>query len=223
MSKLAEITEKIIRSVSGGKDTVDGKVDYLWIESNIPRWRQEAVFLCISGGKNKARNYFLPSELFQTFTITIVLKDQDKTLPYIKATIPSAARIDGAINGSNFVGNALTGIGFSQISTASYASSLLDRGDLNKDIVGYLDVGTETRFYGDKELKEISIVRILANPSDAPNFDIDNSEYPNSNDVETMLIMVAKAELVQELLKPADTISDGVETIEKRAVAQNNV
>ncbi len=227
MTKLAELTEKIVRSVGGGKNTIDGDVDYPWVESNIPRWRQEAIFECYSGtrGKNGARasNTLLPPELFQTFDVEIDPKLQDTALNYIIAILPSPVRISSAMNGSNFVGNGETGIGFAKISSASRASDLLRRGDLNKDVVGYLDIAEETRIYGDKEIKIVSAVRICANPADAPNFDIDEDEYPNSDDVETLLLAKAQAEITGQTIKPADPIDDGSNTLNRRPIAGSNV
>ena len=107
MTKLAELTEKIVRSVGGGKNTIDGDVDYAWVESNIPRWRQEAFFECYSGTHTKyasrAGNTLIPSVLFQSFDITVDPKLQDKNVNYIVVLIPPALRIVSSMDGSNFL------------------------------------------------------------------------------------------------------------------------
>lgn len=223
MTKLAEITEKIIRDVGGTKDNTDGKIDYLWIEANVPRWRQEAIEQVIAGSKVRGGNDFIPSQLYQRFTVTIDKSIQNTAYSYSIATIPAAVRIKQWFDGSLFLGDKKTMRGFSQIASPSYASDLVKRGDLNKNNIGYLETGPEIKLFGDKDLVDFYVERVCANPASVPDFDIDIHEYPVDELTELVLCQIARAELVPTTSKPADTVNDAVETLERRPNKANQV
>jgi hypothetical protein len=40
---LDEITERIVRACQGGKAKDESQIDYAYIESKVPKWRQAAI------------------------------------------------------------------------------------------------------------------------------------------------------------------------------------
>lgn len=218
---IPQLTEKIIRSVEGSVDPNDGKLDYLYIEANLSKWRQSAINRSINGAKDKGINWFIPPQLYQEFEIDIIRADQNPSWDYVEVEIPAPARMNEIFDGTGFLGDRNTNRSFSQISSPMYASDLVRRGDLNKDTVGFLNIGHKTRFYGDKELKKVYVQRVCVDPTAVPDYDIDITIYPLDEDTEALLILLAAAELNPQVAKVTDVVSDMVSTMERRALKVN--
>lgn len=99
----------------------------------------------------------------------------------------------------------------------------MSRGDLTEEVIGFIVLGTDIRFYGNKQLENFTIQAILSNPLDDPNFDIDNDQYPVSEDVISVMERIAMQELLQEQNIPEDLINDGVDTKDRRVNKANIV
>jgi len=154
---LAEVTERIIRSVFGGKAKNETQVDYAYIESKVPKWRQQAISVVFNGSREQAANEFIPPQWIQSFTVAVpaVQNGTTNTNSYITINCPVPIRLNIKGDGFIFVGDAEASIGFTHIQSPSYASDLTKRGDLNKDDIGYVTISDDMRLYGNKQLESV--------------------------------------------------------------------
>lgn len=220
---LDEITERIVRACQGGKAKDETEIDFEYVESKVPKWRQSAISILYNGSREQAANSYIPPDWYQTVTISIPNNQSNNSKSYITATVPSVIRINSNTDGFVFVGDDDDTVNFIRISSPSYASDLMSRGDLTEEVIGFIVLGTDIRFYGNKQLENFTIQAILSNPLDDPNFDIDNDQYPVSEDVISVMERIAMQELLQEQNIPEDLINDGVDTKDRRVNKANIV
>ncbi len=220
---LDEITERIVRSCQGGKAKDETEIDFEYIESKIPKWRQAAMSILYNGSREQAANSYISPDWYQTITIPIPSNQSNNNKSYITATVPKVIRINNNTDGFVFVGDDDDTVNFIRISSPSYASDLMSRGDLSEDVIGFIVLGSDIRFYGNKQLENFTIQAILSNPLDDPNFDIDNDQYPVSEDVVSVIERIAMQELLQEQNIPEDLINDGVDTKDRRVNKANTI
>lgn len=220
---LDEITERIVRACQGGKAKDETEIDFECVESKVPKWRQSAISILYNGSREQAANSYIFPDWYQTVTISIPNNQSNNSKSYITATVPSVVRINSNTDGFVFVGDDDDTVNFIRISSPSYASDLMSRGDLTEEVIGFIVLGTDIRFYGNKQLENFTIQAILSNPLDDPNFDIDNDQYPVSEDVISVMERIAMQELLQEQNIPEDLINDGVDTKDRRVNKANIV
>lgn len=220
---LDEITERIVRACQGGKAKDETEIDFEYVESKVPKWRQSAISILYNGSREQAANSYISPDWYQTVTISIPNNQSNNSKSYITATVPSVVRINSNTDGFVFVGDDDDTVNFIRISSPSYASDLMSRGDLTEEVIGFIVLGTDIRFYGNKQLENFTIQAILSNPLDDPNFDIDNDQYPVSEDVISVMERIAMQELLQEQNIPEDLINDGVDTKDRRVNKANIV
>lgn len=213
---LEDITERIVRACQGGKAKDETEIDFAYVESKVPKWRQAAISILYNGSREQAANSFISPDWYQTVTISIPSGQSNNSKSYITATVPSVIRINNNTDGLVFVGDNDDTVNFIRISSPSYASDLMSRGDLSEDVIGFIVLGSDIRFYGNKQLETFTIQAILSNPLDDTNFDIDNDPYPVSEDVISVMERIAMQELLQEQNIPEDLINDGVDTKDRR-------
>lgn len=212
---LAEITERFVRAVNGGKAKNEG-ISYPYIESLVPKYRQRAILIAYNGSREFAGNRFIPNEWYQSFTLEIpLIQNTDTTKNYLEIDCPSPARLNSSEDGCIFTGDNDLTIGFTRIASISYASDLTKRGDLNQDQIGYVLVGNKIRFYGNKQLRSAGCNWVMNDPLDVADFDIDG-DYPVSEDVIEIMESLARAELGQIMGMPEDLIKDGTDTKDRR-------
>lgn len=214
---LAEITERIIRAVFGGKAKNEG-VDYAYIESMIPKWRQRAILIVYNGSREFAGNKYISPEWLQTFKIDVPASEllPSNTNTYLTINCPSILRLNTMQDGLIFFGDGEDMINFRRIRSTAYASDLIIRGDLNQNVIGYVKNGDDIYIFGNKQLESVTLHTVLSNPLDAPNFNIDTDDFPVSEDVIEVMERIATAELMPELSIPEDLIKDGVDTKDRR-------
>jgi hypothetical protein len=220
---LDEITERIVRSCQGGKAKDETEIDFAYIESKVPKWRQAAMSILYNGSREQAANSYISPDWYQTITIEVPSGQSNNNKSYITATVPSVIRINSNTDGFVFVGDDDDSVNFIRISSPSYASDLMSRGDLTEEVIGFIVLGSDIRFYGNKQLETFTIQAILSNPLDDPNFDIDNDPYPVSEDVISVMERIAMGELLQEQNTPEDLTNDGVDTKDRRVNKANIV
>lgn len=220
---LDEITERIVRACQGGKAKDETEIDFEYVESKVPKWRQSAISILYNGSREQAANSYISPDWYQTVTISIPNNQSNNSKSYITATVPSVVRINSNTDVFVFVGDDDDTVNFIRISSPSYASDLMSRGDLTEEVIGFIVLGTDIRFYGNKQLENFTIQAILSNPLDDPNFDIDNDQYPVSEDVISVMERIAMQELLQEQNIPEDLINDGVDTKDRRVNKANIV
>lgn len=220
---LDEITERIVRACQGGKAKDETEIDFEYVESKVPKWRQSAISILYNGSREQAANSYISPDWYQTVTISIPNNQSNNSKSYITATVPSVVRINSNTDGFVFVGDDDDTVNFIRISSPSYASDLMSRGDLTEEVIGFIVLGTDIRFYGNKQLENFTIQAILSNPLDDPNFDIDNDQYPVSEDVISVMERIAMQELLQEQNITEDLINDGVDTKDRRVNKANIV
>lgn len=223
--KIAELAERIVRAVSGGKATNEGSIDYAYIESMLPKWRRRAISIVYNGDRETAGNKMVAPDWMQSVTLTIPASQRLSTNQniYTECECPAPLRLNVEGDGFIFFGDAQDTVGFTRIQSMSYAADLVRRGDLNKDEIGYVLVGKKARFYGNKQLENVTIEGILDNPLDDPNFDIDNDEYPVDEDTIEVMERIAFRELAPIMGVPEDLINDGVDTKDRRINKTNAV
>jgi hypothetical protein len=220
---LEEITERIVRSCQGGKAKDETEIDFAYIESKVPKWRQAAMSILYNGSREQAENSYISPDWYQTITIEVPSGQSNNNKSYITATVPSVIRINSNTDGFVFVGDDDDSVNFIRISSPSYASDLMSRGDLTEEVIGFIVLGSDIRFYGNKQLETFTIQAILSNPLDDPDFDIDNDPYPVSEDVISVMERIAMGELLQEQNTPEDLTNDGVDTKDRRVNKANIV
>jgi hypothetical protein len=220
---LDEITERIVRACQGGKAKDETEIDFEYVESKVPKWRQAAMSILYNGSREQAANSFISPDWYQTVTVSIPSGQSNNNKSYITATVPSVIRINSNTDGFVFVGDDDDTVSFIRISSPSYASDLMSRGDLSEDVIGFIVIANDIRFYGNKQLETFTIQAILSNPLDDTNFDIDNDPYPVSEDVISVMERIAMQELLQEQNTPEDLINDGVDTKDRRINKANIV
>lgn len=214
---LAEVTERIIRSVFGGKAKNEG-VDYAYIESMVPKWRQRAILIVYNGSREFAGNKYISPEWLQNFSITVPASQRlaTNTNIYITVECPPLIRLNTTQDGLIFFGDAEGMVNFRRIKSTAYAADLSRRGDLNQNAIGYVKTAKDIYIFGNKQLETVDLNVVLADPLDAPDFNIDTDSYPVSEDVIEVMERVATAELMPELSVPEDLVKDGVDTKDRR-------
>jgi hypothetical protein len=222
---LSELTERIVRHVFGGKAKNESQVDYAYIESMVPKWRQQGISISYNGSRDVAGNKFIAPEWIQTTQLAIPQSERNTTNLNIFLTVdcPPMIRLNVEGDGALFVGNSATTTGFSRIKSVSYASDLVRRGDLNKEKIGYVLLKNQMRLYGDKQLRTVDLESVFADPLDCTDFNIDTDPYPVSEDVIALMERIAQAELTPEMNGPEDLINDGVDTKDRRVNKANAI
>jgi hypothetical protein len=220
---LDEITERIIRACQGGKAKDESQIDYAYIESKVPKWRQAAISILYNGSREQGANNFISPSWYQTVSVAIPSGQSNNSKSYITATVPSVIRINSTTDGFVFVGDDEDTVNYIRINSPSYASDLMSRGDLTEEVIGYIVIGSDIRFYGNKQLETFTIQAVLSDPLDDTNFDIDNDPYPVSEDVISVIERIAMQELLQEQNTPEDLINDGVDTKDRRTNKANTI
>lgn len=220
---LEDITERIVRACQGGKAKDETEIDFEYVESKVSKWRQAAISILYNGSREQAANSYISPDWYQIISIAVPSGQSNNNKSYITATVPSVIRINSNTDGFVFVGDDDDTVNFIRISSPSYASDLMSRGDLTEEVIGFIVLGSDIRFYGNKQLEKFTIQAILSNPLDDPNFDIDNDPYPVSEDVISVMERIAMQELLQEQNIPEDLINDGVDTKDRRINKANIV
>lgn len=214
---LAELTERIVRAVSGGKAKNEG-IDYAYIESMIPKWRQRAILIVYNGSREFAANRYISPEWLQNFTLTIPAAQRldTNTNIYITVSCPPLLRLNTSQDGLIFFGDEEGMVNFRRIKSTSYAADLVRRGDLNQNVIGYVKTGSDIYVFGNKQLETVDLNVVLADPLDDPDFNIDTDDYPVSEDVIELMERLATTELMPELGASEDLIKDGSDTKDRR-------
>lgn len=68
---LDEITERIVRACQGGKAKDETEIDFEYVESKVPKWRQSAISILYNGSREQAANSYISPDWYQTVTISI--------------------------------------------------------------------------------------------------------------------------------------------------------
>jgi hypothetical protein len=214
---LAEITERLVRKVFGGKASNEG-VDYAYIESMVPKWRQRAILLAYNGSREYAANMYIAPEWVQIFTVDIPAAQRlpSNTNVFLAVTVPPLLRLKTQMDGLIFFGDEEGMVNFRRIKSTAYAADLQRRGDLSENAIGYVKVDNSIYIFGNKQLESATANAVLADPMDCPDFNIDEDDYPVSEDVIEIMERVAMQELFPEFNQPEDQIRDGVSTQDRR-------
>ena len=218
---LREIVDRLIRSVSGGNDPSGSKYDPVYVESIIPSLREKAIKAEYNGTKvttaTKRVDY---AWLNPAFTVT--REPAVVTTDFVTFNVPKPLSINKAVDGFIYVGKENESVSFKKLTSREEAAIYTERGFFrNGKDIGYLWQQPNLEVYGNNALLEVQVRAILSNPLDAPNFDHEVDEYPITESVLSLMVQLFKEEMNINVNKPADTVLDNADTLNKAAISQN--
>jgi len=220
---IREVTDILIRAVSGGNNPVDSKWEAPAVEAMIPNLREKAMKMEYNGSRTQAASKRIDyAWLNPQFTVQKNNSLQDKNKDYIVFEVPKPASINKLVDGFIYVGQDDDSISFKKMSSRESIAIAKQRGFLrNGKDIAYIWQQPYLEVYGNNALTEINVRMICSNPADAPNFDLDTDEYPITESVLFNMIELFKLEMSVSINKLADTIVDDTETYGRNVTNQN--
>lgn len=221
---LAQYADLLVREIDAFGNTIGGKYsDLEAVEALIPTLRQDAIIMKYNGSRTMAASKRIdPACVSKPFKISIDNSLQDSSLDYLIFECPRFININDKVSGDIYVGAKNKTQGFSRVSSRGEIDVLKKRGYLNngKNIL-YQPIDTELHVFGNKMLKELWVEGMLANPQDATDFDVENDDYPMSEDIFSIVMDLFKMKLNITLNQAQDNINDDVDTISKARIKAN--
>lgn len=210
MPNLRQIADILIRSVSGGVNTSDGKYDELYIEALVPQLREEAIKIDYFGGRTRAASRRLDYSWSQSTTVT---RDTTQTAgaDFITFTLPKPIAIGKNLNGIIYAGKLLDSVEFTQFLNRSDVANMKVRNYFNGDNIGFIHEGGKLLIFGNSMLEEINVRGIFAIPQDVSGFNIEVDDYPVSESLILIMTDLFKQQMNVNIQKPADTVLNGKE------------
>lgn len=218
---LREVVDTLIRSVSGGVNTIDNKYEPRYVEALVPQLREQAIKIDYFGGKNNAASKRLDYSYTQTVTVNVDT-GLNNQLDYITFTIPRPLSVGRMVNGLVYVGQKNNAVSFAQMYNREDIANAKARGMFDGSVIAFFWEGGKLEVYGNKQLTEVNVRGIFSDPTVVPNFNIEVDDYPVNEALMLIMTDLFKANQNINVQKPADPILDNVET-NTRAVTANNI
>lgn len=219
---LDAIVEQVIRAISGGLDTADGRFDGSYIEDKIHQYRIRQLIDTYNGSKFQAKSKFIHYSYYQPLDLVLVEADQDRTLNYITFPCPQPVNISQNVDGFSFVGNKKKGVSWSKVKSPEYISVLQRLGMMSETEIGYFYERGLLRVYGNLDIEIVHIEGIFQNPLEVQGFNPETDNYPMPDDAIPMMIEnMKRMEFNQMVATPPDLIADGRDTITDATIRQN--
>jgi hypothetical protein len=220
---LREIADILIRSVTGGVNSPDTKYEMEYIEALVPQLREEAMQMEYNGSKEQAANGRVEyGWLNPQFTVPVDASLQDPDLDFLIFALPRPVAINKSIDGIIYLGEKNKSKSFKKMTSREDVSNAMERGFFtNGKDIGYIWQMPYVEVYGNKSLKEINVRMIAADPTQCPGFDVDNDEYPITASLLLTMTNLFKALMNVNIQKPADNITDSVDTTSRAVLSQN--
>lgn len=207
---IREVAEQIISAVNAGSPSISQKWNPRQVEDMLPTLRNRAIEIVYNGSRDRGMSKRIDSAWIQKFDVTVDPTIQDANAEYLIVNVPLALPISQNINGSVYVGSKDKTNKFFHAQTRDEIQTLKDRGFINtgKYIV-YTEADGQMEIYGNKALKDFYVERVLADPTESPNFNAETSDYPISKNLLDIMINVFKQEFNVAIQQPKDTVLDG--------------
>lgn len=219
---LGELQEVITRAVNALDDTLGSRLDPLYVEQLIHQARIDGIRLLYNGSRNQGAMKKIDPAWVQEFTVDIVDGDQDDNYDYIVFDVPSPIQINKNVGGLLYVGSTKKTKAFNIVQTRSEISDLINRGYLEdgKDIAALWEKDS-LKVWGNDNLKKIRVAGIFQDPTEVPNYLVDEDNYPVSNDLVNLIQDIIVQKMAVGLRQPQDIVADGAETSTSNVIRQN--
>ncbi len=205
---LSNLKSQVIRLVSGGILTDEGRYDFSDIEDKIHYGR---AFVISQDFKETKR---IASSWLQPYT-AIYDKDMQDTTKFIRFKVPNVIQLDNYRDGFIYVGANNSTINWRRINNrAELANFNANRITKQRNgVVKYLYEDGFIEVYGDNEIRKIRIDGIFQIPTEIPSFNQDIDPYPLGEKlIGALKDYLLKTTLLPEQQKLPDIIADGRET-----------
>jgi hypothetical protein len=211
--KLEHIEDVIERAINALDKTLSSRLDPLYIEQLIHQARAEAIRNLYNGSRTQGALKKIDGAWVQTFEVDIIDADQDDDNDYLIFDVPAPLQINKNMGGLIYVGSSKKTKGFKVAQGVGEINDLINR--------GYLENGKDTacvyepiglKVWGNMNLKKIKVSAILQNPIDAPNFLVNEDDYPVSEDLINMIQDIVVQKVSVGLRQTPDIIADGADT-----------
>jgi hypothetical protein len=207
-NNLRQIADILIRSVSGGDDVADGKYSPQYVEALIPALRQQAIIDDYYGTRTRAASRRLDYALYQTADITVNNVPNNPN-DYITFTCPKCIGVGRLIDGLEYVGQQENSIGFKRLLNRGDISNNKARNMFDGSVIAYIWASPNLEVYGNNALTELQVRGIFSDPTEVPNFDIENDPYPISENILLLMTDLFKMNQNINIQTPADITLDG--------------
>lgn len=217
---LRNITDVLIRSVSGGTNTVDNKYEPEYVEALIPSLRERAIRIEYFGDRSRKGSLRLDYSLFQK---GVFQRDaqQNKDADYVTFTIPRAISLGDSKDGFVYVGQKNNSVSFTKLFNREDVSNMKARGMLQGGQIAFVHEGDKGEFYGNNSLTEVEVRGIFFDPTEVPDFRVEVDDYPITASLLTLMTELFKIEQNVNIQKPADNILDNADTTSRVAISNN--
>jgi len=218
---LRDYIDIIISDVFGLVRTDDSKVAELRLEAEMPKWRQEALFLIWNGSRptglfptGLASNHFLHPDNYQAETVTLDPTIQVAGADFLLWDCEPAIALSETANGNQFLGDRLTGQTFYPLKSPGSYWTMKQCELISIDKI-YYNHTELMKTWGNLELKSFDRDFLATDPMNVTGFDPEINNYPMGPDVWAIIYKMALAQLKPESLTPADTQNDAAPSIER--------
>jgi hypothetical protein len=217
---LREVVDTLIRSVSGGTNTIDNKYEPRYVEALLPQLREQALKVVYYGDKNTGATRRIDYAYAQNITIQVDT-GLDPDLDYVTFTCPKPIAIGRMVDGLLYVGKKNSATSFSKMLNREDIANAKMRGMFNGSVIAYIWEEGKLEVYGNKMLKELNVRAAFSDPTQVPNFNIQTSAYPVTDSLLMIMTDLFKANQNINIQKPADPIMDGADTTSRGIISQN--
>lgn len=221
---LREVKEQLITAINAGSSSLGMKWDSLQVEAMVPSLRQEALSAKYNGSRTMGAAKRINSAWVQKFEKTIDLGIQSSDAEYLTVDMPAGVSINQHVDGFIYVGAKDKTNGFYKCQTRDELNTLKKRGFVNngKQVI-YLYSDGQFEIYGDKNLQSFWVEMVMADPSQKPGFNLENDQYPVTEDLLLIMIDIFKQKEGIAITQPRDTIADAQDTVSVRPLKANIV
>jgi hypothetical protein len=207
-NNLRQIADILIRSVSGGDNVADGKYSPQYVEALIPALRQKAITGSYYGTRTRAASRVLDYELFQTANLT-VNNVPNNPMDFVTFSCPNTIMVGRLIHGLVFVGQINDSVEFKRLLNRSDVANMRARNMFDGNVIAFISAPPVIEVYGNNALTELQVRGIFSDPTEVPNFDIENDSYPISQELLDYMIELFKIQMNINISMPVDTTLDG--------------
>lgn len=208
---LRQIADILIRSVSGGDNTIDNKYSPEYVEALVPSLRNDAIILSYFGSRTRAASRRLDYALYQTVDLTV--NAVNNNLDYVTFDLPRTISIGRLIDGLVYVGQVDNSVEFSRLLNRSDVAMMKARGLFDGTNIAYIWSQGKLEVYGNNALSECQVRGIFADPTQVPSFRIEQDDYPISDNILNIMTDLFKMQMNINVQMPADNVLDGKPTL----------
>jgi hypothetical protein len=215
-----EVVDILIRSVSGGVNTIDSKYEPEYVEALLPQLREQAIKLDFFGSRDRAATRRLDYALTQSTNVTKNVT-QNTSYDYITFTLPKPIALGYQNDGLVYVGQEDNSVSFSKFMNREDVANAKMRGMLNGEQIGYIHEGTKLLIFGNNMLSEVNVRGIFYDPLVVPEFNWQTDDYPVTESILSLMVELFKSSQNVNINKPADNILDNADTTSRGVIANN--